>query len=144
MQNMNEAEIERLEKKAMKMPSWNDFVVDAYRKNPELAKLRVGNELEEYAQTGEIKYLLATLKDVASAKGWTELAKETGLSRQTLYKTLNGQRFPRVDTLAKILHALDFRMSFIAVEKSKGVTKSSQKRAATGKPRKPAKRLQHA
>lgn len=144
MQNMNEAEIERLEEKAMKMPSWSDYVVDEYRKDPELAKLRVSNELEEYAQTGEIKYLLATLKDVASAKGWTELAKETGLSRQTLYKTLNGQRFPRVDTLAKILYALDFRMSFIAVEKNRGATKPPQKRGSAAKARKPAKRLQRA
>lgn len=115
-ENLTPAEVKRLKALALTMPKWNDFIVDEYQQNPEWAKHRVASELDEYAKTGEIKYLLATLKDVATARGWVQLAKETGLGRTTLYETLSGKNRPRIDTLAKILGALGFRMLFVAVD----------------------------
>lgn len=126
-EKMTSKEAGRLETLAEAMPKWDDFVVEEYRNNPEWAKYRVASELEEYAQTGEIKYLLSTLKDVAKAKGWSSLAKEAELSRSSLYETLNGSSRPRIDTLAKILQALGFRMSFVAVD-------NTEKGSASAKP----------
>lgn len=143
MAKTNEREMEKL---ALTMPNWNDYVVEEYRKDPEWMKYRVNSELEEYAKTGDIQYLLSTLKNVAIARGWVELARATGLSRPTLYETLNGKRQPRIDTLTKILNALGFKMLFVAVDNtSKNDTPVTTKPKAKAKAKqKTEKQLQQA
>lgn len=49
---------------------------------------------------------LCALKTVARAKGMTQLAKDTGLGRESLYKALTPGAKPRYDTLLKIMRAL--------------------------------------
>ena len=153
MPKTNKVETKHIEERTVGMLSWDDYVVDEYRKDPEWAKYRVGSELEEYARTGDIQYLLSTLKDVATAKGWVSLAKETGLSRPTLYDTLNGKRQPRIDTLTKILNALGFRMLFVATgrdetppkrSKSVSTSKNARRKPASSKAKKQEKQLQRA
>ncbi|GHT02286.1 hypothetical protein AGMMS50276_32110 [Synergistales bacterium] len=105
---------EKLEALTLAMPKWDDFVVEEFKEDPEYAHFAIDSELKRYAETGDITFLLSTLKTAARAKGWVWLAKETGLSRPTLYETLNGTTRPRIDTLTKILRALGFKMLFVA------------------------------
>ena len=49
---------------------------------------------------------LVAVKDVARARGMTQLAKDTGLGRESLYKALAPGAKPRYDTLLKVLRAL--------------------------------------
>lgn len=126
---------EKLKALALSMPKWKEFVIEEYRKDPEFARLSIADELEEYAETGEIKYLLSTLKDVAAAKGMVNLSKETGLNRTTLYDVFKGSN-PRVGTLNKILQALGFRMLFVAVDNTEKTTKTTRKKIATTKTKK--------
>jgi probable addiction module antidote protein len=49
---------------------------------------------------------LAALSDVAKARGIARLAKDTGLGRESLYKTLSPGAKPRFDTIVKITKAL--------------------------------------
>ena len=49
---------------------------------------------------------LVAVKDVACARGMTQLAKDTGLGRESLYKALAPGAKPRYDTLLKVLRAL--------------------------------------
>ncbi len=49
---------------------------------------------------------LAALSDVAKARGIAQLAKDTGLGRESLYKTLSPGAKPRFDTIMKITKAL--------------------------------------
>ncbi len=49
---------------------------------------------------------VAALGDVAKARGMTQLAKDTGLSRASLYKTLSPETKPRFETILKITRAL--------------------------------------
>ncbi len=49
---------------------------------------------------------LVAIKDVARARGMTQLAKDTGLGRESLYKALAPGAKPRYDTLLKVLRAL--------------------------------------
>lgn len=137
---LNAQEIERLGELALQLPESKDLFIEEFKKDPEFARDVIESELEKYTETGEIKYLLSTLKDVAAAKGWASLAKETGLSRPTLYETLNGKRHPRIDTLTKILSALGFRMMFVAVDNTKSTVKTTRKR--TAKTKKQEKQLQ--
>ena len=59
--------------------------------------------------------LAAALGDVARARGMTELAKATGLSRESLYKSLSGERIPTTETLFKVIHALGFKLTISTV-----------------------------
>jgi probable addiction module antidote protein len=66
-------------------------------------------------EDGDPALLAAALGDIARARGMTNLAKETGLSRESLYKSLSGERAPSTDTLFKVMKALGFKLSIVPV-----------------------------
>lgn len=140
---LEECELKKLERLALQYPKCNGVFIKEFQEDPEFAKDCIHSELEAYSQTGESKYLLSALKDVAIAKSWGWLAKETGLSRTTLYETLNGKSLPRIDTLVKILNALGFRMLFVPVDNTKATTQIIRKKTSTMRTQR-KKQLQHA
>lgn len=54
---------------------------------------------------------LAAVADVARARGMTQLARETGLGRESLYKALAPGAKPRYDTVLKLLHGLGVKLT---------------------------------
>jgi probable addiction module antidote protein len=50
--------------------------------------------------------LLQAIADVAKARGMAQLAKDTGLGRESLYKALAPGAKPRYDTVLKVIRAL--------------------------------------
>ena len=54
-------------------------------------------------------FLLA-VKDIARARGMTQLAKDTGLGRESLYKALAPGAQPRYGTIMKVVRALGVRL----------------------------------
>jgi len=58
--------------------------------------------------------LAAALGDIARARGMAQLAKDAGLSRESLYKGLSGERIPSTETLLKVMGALGLRLSAVA------------------------------
>lgn len=50
------------------------------------------------------------LGDIARARGMMQLAKDTGLTREGLYKSLGEQGNPSLSTVMKVMHALGLRM----------------------------------
>jgi len=55
--------------------------------------------------------LLKALGDVAKARGMAEVAKASGLGRESLYKTLAPGAKPRFETIATIMRALNVGFS---------------------------------
>lgn len=53
---------------------------------------------------------LVAVKDVARARGMTQLAKDAGLGRESLYKALAPGAKPRYDTVLKVVRALGLRL----------------------------------
>ncbi len=53
---------------------------------------------------------LQAIADVAKARGMAQLAKDTGLGRESLYKALAPGAKPRYDTVLKLLRALGVEM----------------------------------
>jgi probable addiction module antidote protein len=51
------------------------------------------------------------LGDLARAKGMTQVAREIGLSRESLYNALLGDRSPSFDTILKVISALGLKLS---------------------------------
>ena len=54
---------------------------------------------------------LSAVCDVARVRGMAQLAKVTGLGRESLYKALTPGAKPRYDTMLKLLHALGVKLS---------------------------------
>ena len=67
--------------------------------------------LQVVMEDGDPALLAAALGDIARARGMTQLAKDTGLSRESLYKSLSGERAPSSDTLFKVMRALGFKLT---------------------------------
>lgn len=53
---------------------------------------------------------LAAVRDVARARGMTQLAREAGLGRESLYKALTPGAKPRYDTILKLLQVLEIKL----------------------------------
>ena len=58
---------------------------------------------------------LVAVRDIARARGMTQLAKDTGLGRESLYKALTPGAKPRYDTVLKIMHALGVKLTVASV-----------------------------
>lgn len=71
--------------------------------------------LRQVLEDGDPTELAAALGDIARARGMTQLAKDTGLSRESLYKSLSGERAPSSDTLFKVMRALGFKLTVLPV-----------------------------
>ena len=55
-------------------------------------------------------FIAKALGNVARAKGMSQLARDTGLGRESLYKALSGDGNPSFATVLKIMHALGLRL----------------------------------
>ena len=64
--------------------------------------------LEEAA--GDASFIAKALGDIARAKGMTQVARSSGLSRESLYKALSGERSPDFATILKVIEALGLRL----------------------------------
>ena len=54
-------------------------------------------------------FIAKALGNIAKAKGMTQLSKDTGLGRESLYKALSGQGNPSFATILKVTHALGLK-----------------------------------
>jgi len=66
---------------------------------------------EEDAGDGALVRL--ALGDIARARGMTQLARDTGLAREGLYKALSAEGNPSFATVLKVIHALGLRLSAV-------------------------------
>ncbi|MBK1736214.1 putative addiction module antidote protein [Halorhodospira abdelmalekii] len=70
--------------------------------------------LTDALETGDSTYIAKAMGIVARAKGMTELARETGLSREQLYRSFSEQGNPTLKTLLKVMRALDVDLTVTA------------------------------
>ncbi len=59
---------------------------------------------------GDAAFIAKTLGDIARAKGMSQVARDAGLSRESLYKALSGERSPSFDTILKVMDALGLKL----------------------------------
>ena len=56
-------------------------------------------------------YIAAALGDIARARGMAQLAKDTGISREGLYKALSPDGNPSLATVLKVVKALGLKLT---------------------------------
>ena len=78
--------------------------------------LRTPEEMAAYLEAcfeeaeGDAAFIAKALGDIARAKGMSQVARDTGLSRESLYKALSGDRSPDFSTILKVVEALGLRL----------------------------------
>jgi len=66
--------------------------------------------LEAALEDGDPALISAALGDIARAKGMSQIAQETGLGRESLYKALSPGGNPEFSTVLKVVRALGLRL----------------------------------
>ncbi|MCK4772844.1 MAG: putative addiction module antidote protein [Candidatus Latescibacteria bacterium] len=66
--------------------------------------------LEAALESGDASLVAAALGDIARAKGMTEIAREAGLGRESLYKALSPEGNPEFATVLKVVRALGLKL----------------------------------
>lgn len=84
------------------------FDVAEHLRTPEEMAAYFEASLEE-AQ-GDAAFVAKALENIARAKGMAQVAADAGLSRESLYKALSGERNPSFDTILKVINALGLRL----------------------------------
>jgi probable addiction module antidote protein len=66
--------------------------------------------LEAALEDGDPGLVVAALGDIARAKGKAQIARESGLRRESLYKALSREGNPEFATVLKVVRALGLRL----------------------------------
>ena len=72
--------------------------------------------IEAALEDGDHRVLAAVLGDIARAKGMTQVARDTGLGRESLYKSLSPDGNPEFSTVLRVLKALGIRLRATVVD----------------------------
>ena len=78
--------------------------------------LRTPEEMVAYLEAcldeadGDATFIAKALGDIARSKGMSQVAHDAGLSRESLYKALSGERSPSFDTILKVMAALGLKL----------------------------------
>ena len=71
-------------------------------------------------EDGDLGLIMATLGDIARARRMAVVAQETGLGRESLYKSLSADGNPEFATVLKVVSALGLRLQATTVPEAGG------------------------
>ena len=89
--------------------------------------------LREAAASGDEQLFLTALADIARARSMTKLAKDSGLGRESLYKSLRVGAKPRFDTISAIMRAMGLQLSVVTATTKPAETGGGSKFARASK-----------
>jgi probable addiction module antidote protein len=93
----------------------------AHLDSPEAIAAYLDAALDE----GDPKLVAAAIGDVARAHGMSQLARETGLSRESLYRALSADGNPEFGTILKVLHAFGLGLETRPLQPAEPETESA-------------------
>ncbi|MES2192836.1 MAG: addiction module antidote protein [Pseudomonadota bacterium] len=88
-----------------------------YLKTP----VAIASYLTEAFDSNDAAYICTALDTVARAKGMGEVAKATGLSRESLYKTFKETSKPEFETVRKVMMSLGVKLVAEPIEEQQKV-----------------------
>ncbi len=78
----------------------------------------IAEYLSAAAEDPNPEVFVAALGDVAKARGMAQIAKDSGLGRESLYKALSAGAHPRFETINSVLHALGVKFVIAAEQEN--------------------------
>jgi len=94
---------------ALETTKWD--VVDHLKTDEDIAYF-----LEAVFEDGDPALITAALGDIARARGMTQLAKDTGLAREALYRSLSAEGKPEFTTVLKVMKAFGLRLTAVPLD----------------------------
>lgn len=92
--------------KRIKAADLPDFDAARYLDSEEV----IAAYLTDILEANDPALLAAALGDIARARGMSEIAKASGISREALYKALRPDAQPRFDTISRVCAALGVKL----------------------------------
>jgi probable addiction module antidote protein len=92
------------------MTKTTKFDISQYLDNKEI----VAEYLSQVLKDGDMEELLQAVGNIAKAKGINQISKDTGLGRESLYKTFQAGSKPRFETVMKVLNSLGVKLQVSA------------------------------
>lgn len=92
------------------MSKTTDFDISQYLDSKEM----IAEYLTQVLKDGDMDELMDAIGYIAKAKGMSKIANDTGLGRESLYKTFKKGSKPKFETVIKVLNALDIKLQAIA------------------------------
>jgi probable addiction module antidote protein len=86
--------------------------------------LRTPKEMAAYLEAcfeeapDDAAFIAKALGDIARAKGMSQVARDAGLSRESLYKALSGEPSPAFETILKVMGALGLKLHAEAAQEN--------------------------
>jgi len=88
------------------MTNLTTFDISKYLDSQEM----IAEYLSQVLATGNTNELLEAIGNIAKAKGMSQIAKDTGLGRESLYKTFSDGAKPKFDTIIKVLDSFGVKL----------------------------------
>lgn len=95
------------------MTQFNDFDIAEHLTTPQDIAGYLGASFEEDAGDGLL--IRSALNNIARAQGMTQIARDAGLGRESLYKALSSTGNPEFATIMKVMKALGLRLRATAI-----------------------------
>ncbi len=92
------------------MNKTTNFDISQYLDSKEM----IAEYLTQVLRDGDMDEFMDAIGYVAKAKGISNIANDTGLGRESLYKTFKKGAKPKFDTVLKVLNALDIKLQAVA------------------------------
>lgn len=74
------------------------------------SKEMIAEYLSQVLEDGDTEELLQAIGNIAKAKGMSQIAKDTGLGRESLYKSFSEGAKPRFETIVKVLDSFGVKL----------------------------------
>jgi probable addiction module antidote protein len=101
----------------------------------------IAEYLSAVLEQGDTDLLIAAIGDVAKARGMSQIAAESGLGRESLYKALTPGAKPRFETIVRVLQAMGVQIQMAASPPPKKPRRAARS-SSRAKRRKPEVRPQ--
>jgi len=88
------------------MSNLTTFDVSQYLDSKEM----IAEYLSQVLADGDTDELLGAIGNIAKARGMSQIAKDTGLGRESLYKTFSDGAKPRFETVMKVLDSFGVKL----------------------------------
>lgn len=94
--------------------TYSTFDIADYLDNEEV----ITQYLSAAAEDPNPDVFVTALGDVAKARGMTQISRDSGLGRESLYKALSAGSHPRFETINAVLHALGLQFAVVSARRS--------------------------
>ena len=88
------------------MSNLTTFDVSQYLDSKEM----IAEYLSQVLADGDTDELLGAIGNIAKARAMSQIAKDTGLGRESLYKTFSDGAKPRFETVMKVLDSFGVKL----------------------------------